>query len=263
MTRMIMGTDGGDVSPRIMEKYSIIPQGYSAEMIAAQWKITREQLDEYSWNSHQRALHAQREGWFENEILPLAITTPEGEEITFSVDQTPRDSPLEKVASLPPAFNPDGVITAGNASQICDGSAALLLASEAGIAANNLTPRARIVSTGLAGVDPTIMLTGNPAAMQRALTRAGLTLDDMGVIEVNEAFAVVALQTMHDLNLTERYADFNPVGGGISLGHPLGATGCRILATMLNEMERRDVRYGIASACIGFGMAIATIIERV
>jgi len=125
MTRMIMGTDGGDVSPRIMEKYSIIPQGYSAEMIAAQWKITREQLDEYSWNSHQRALHAQREGWFENEILPLAITTPEGEEITFSVDQTPRDSPLEKVASLPPAFNPDGVITAGNASQICDGSAAL------------------------------------------------------------------------------------------------------------------------------------------
>ncbi|MBC7643982.1 MAG: thiolase family protein [Thermoleophilia bacterium] len=263
MTRTLMGTDGGDVSPRIMEKYSIIPQGYSAEMIAAQWKITREQLDEYSWNSHQRALHAQREGWFDNEILPLSITTHEGENITFSVDQTPRDSPLEKVASLPPAFNPEGVITAGNASQICDGSAALLLASEAGITANNLTPRARIVATGLAGVDPTIMLTGNPAAMQKALKRAGLTLDDMGVIEVNEAFAVVALQTMHDLKLTERYADFNPVGGGISLGHPLGATGCRILATMLNEMERRDVRYGIASACIGFGMAIATIIERV
>ncbi len=263
MNRVIMGTDGGDLTPKVMDTYTIIPQGFSAELIAEQWGFTREQLDEYSWNSHQRALAAQAAGRFDNEIAPIEFTTEDGETRTLSVDETPRDSPLEKVASLPPAFKPDGVITAGNSSQICDGSAALLLASEAAVAEHGLTPRARVVSTGLAGVDPMIMLTGNPEAMRKALSRAGLTLDDMSVIEVNEAFAPIPLQTMKDLDAMDRMDDLNPVGGGISLGHPLGASGARILATMLNEMDRRDGRYGIASMCIGMGQAIATVIERV
>lgn len=263
MSRTIMGTDGGNVSTRITDRYNLIPQGYSAEMIAQQWGLSREQLDEYAWNSHQRALAAQSAGKFDDEIVPIQVTTPEGETVTFDRDQTPRDSPLEKVASLPPAFNPEGVITAGNASQICDGSAAVLLASENGMQKLGLKPKARIVSTGLAGVDPIIMLTGNPGAMQVALDRAGLTLDDMGVIEVNEAFACVPLQTMMDLNAMDRMDDLNPNGGGISLGHPLGATGARIFAGTLREMERRNCQYAIVSACIGFGMAVATVIERV
>jgi acetyl-CoA acetyltransferase family protein len=262
MSRTLMGTDGGDLSSAITDKYMIVPQGFSAEMIAEQWGFKREELDEYSWNSHQRALEAQREGLFDHEILPIDVTTPDGEQVTFAADETPRDSTLEKVAALKPAFKPDGVVTAGNSSQICDGSAALMLASKSAVSRLGLTPRARVVSTGLAGVDPTLMLSGNPEAMNRALDRAGLKLDDMSVIEVNEAFAVVPLQTLRDLNAEDRMADFNPRGGGISLGHPLGASGARILATMLGEIERRDGKYGIASMCIGFGMAVATIIER-
>jgi acetyl-CoA acetyltransferase family protein len=263
MSRTLMGSDGGDISPVITDRYMIVPQGYSAEMIAEQWGFTREELDEFSWNSHQRALAAQAAGKFDNEILPIEVTAPTGDKVTLDRDETPRDSPLEKVAALKPAFKPDGVITAGNASQICDGSAAVLMATQKAADEHGLKPRARVVATGLAGVDPTIMLTGNPGAINAALKRAGLTLDDMGVIEVNEAFAVVPLQTLKDLGAQDRMDDFNPNGGGISLGHPLGATGARIISTMLNEMERRGSRYGIASACIGFGMAVATIIERI
>ena len=263
MSRTIMGTDGGDVSARITDRYNLIPQGFSAELIAQQWNISREQLDEYSWNSHQRALAAQQAGKFDDEIIAIDVTTEDGSSVTFDRDETPRDSTMDKVASLAPAFNPEGVITAGNSSQICDGSAAVLLASEQAAGRLGLTPKARIVSTGLAGVDPIIMLTGNPGAMNAALSRAGLTLDDMGVIEVNEAFACFPIQTMMDLNAMDRLADLNPNGGGISLGHPLGATGARIFAGILREMERRDARYGIVSACIGFGMAVATVIERV
>jgi acetyl-CoA acyltransferase len=263
MSRTLMGTDGGDVSSRITDRYGLVPQGFSAEMIAQQWKISREQLDEYSWTSHQRALAAQRDGKFDDEIIPIDVTMPEGQVVSFGRDETPRDSTLEKVASLPPAFNPEGVITAGNSSQICDGAAALLVASERAIERHGLTPRARVVSTGLYGVDPVIMLTGNPGAMHAALSKAGLTLDDMGVIEVNEAFACVPIQTMMDLQAMDRMADLNPNGGGISLGHPLGATGARIFAGAIREMERRECQYGIVSACIGFGMAVATVIERV
>ena len=154
-------------------------------------------------------------------------------------------------------------MTAGNSSQIVDGAAAVLIASEQALAAHGLEPRARFVSFGLAGVDPTRMLHGNPEAIQKALDRAGLTLDDIGVFEVNEAFAVVVLQTVADLGLEERLGDVNPNGGGISLGHPLGATGARITATLLPELERRGARYGVASMCVGFGMAIAAVVERV
>ena len=166
------------------------------------------------------------------------------------------------MASLQPAFIPEGVVTAGNSSQIVDGSAAVLVASEAACAEHGLEPRARFVSFGLAGVDPTRMLHGNPQAMKKALVKAGLTLDDVGVIEVNEAFASVVLQTVKDLHLEDRLGDVNPNGGGISLGHPLGATGARITATLLNELDRRQARYGIASMCVGFGMAIAGVVER-
>jgi acetyl-CoA acetyltransferase family protein len=154
-------------------------------------------------------------------------------------------------------------VTAGNSSQICDGAAAVLVASERACSRLGLEPRARFVSFGLAGVDPRVMLHGTPQACERALARAGLAWDDVTVVEVNEAFASVALQFMRDPGLEERWADVNPNGGGISLGHPLGATGARMTATLLNELERREARYGVATMCIGFGQAIAAVIERV
>jgi len=182
---------------------------------------------------------------------------------TFAVDETPRrDTTAEKLAALQPAFLPDGKVTAGSSSQICDGTAAVLIASEDAVARLGLEPRARFVSFGLSGVDPYRMLHGNPEACANALAKAGLTWDDIAVVEVNEAFASVPIQFMRDTGLTERWADVNPNGGGISLGHPLGATGARVTATLLNELDRRNERYGIACMCIGFGMAIAGIVER-
>jgi acetyl-CoA acetyltransferase family protein len=183
--------------------------------------------------------------------------------VVLDVDETPRrDTSAEALAALKPAFVPAGKVTAGNSSQICDGAAAVLIASEDAVRRLGLDPRARFVSFGLAGVDPYRMLHGNPQACAAALARADLTWDDVSVIEVNEAFASVALQFMRDAKLEERTDDVNPNGGGISLGHPLGATGARITATLLNELERRDERYGIATMCIGFGQAIAAVIER-
>jgi acetyl-CoA acetyltransferase family protein len=181
----------------------------------------------------------------------------------LAVDEAPRrDTSAEALAALPPAFRAGGVVTAGNSSQIVDGAAAVLIASEGACERLGLEPRARFVSFGLAGVDPTRMLHGNPRAIGKALAKAGLTLDDVGVIEVNEAFASVVLQTVADLDLSQRLDDVNPNGGGISLGHPLGATGARITATLLSELDRRGERYGLASMCIGFGMAIAAVVER-
>lgn len=263
MSRVIMGSDGGNFSEELTDKYNVVPQGVSAEMIAEKWGLTREELDEYSMNSHRRALAAQAAGKFENEIVTVQATNPEGGNVAFSADETPREPNPEKVASLQPVFKTDGVVTAANSSQICDGASALLLASPKAVAEHGLKPRARVVSTGLAGVDPVMMLHGNPEAVNRALGRAGLGIGDMSVIEINEAFASVALQAARDLKLDDRMDDFNPNGGGISIGHPLGASGVRILATMLNELERRDGQYAVASMCIGFGQAVATLIERV
>src|ERR671935_191877 len=182
----------------------------------------------------------------------------------LDVDETPRrDTSMEALAGLAPAFIPDGKVTAGNSSQICDGAAGVLVGSEAAASRLGLEPRARFVSFGLSGVDPYRMLHGNPEACAKALSRAGLTWDDMSVIEVNEAFASVVLQFAKDAGLRDRMADVNPNGGGISLGHPLGATGARVTATLLNELDRREARYGVACMCIGFGQAIAAVIERV
>jgi acetyl-CoA acyltransferase len=262
MSRVPMGSNGGDLSDKLLDRWQIVPQGISAEAIAEEWDLSREQLDAFSLESHRRAIRAADEGRFANELVPVELTNPHAG-VVLDVDETPRrDTSAEALATLKPAFLPEGKVTAGNSSQICDGAAAVLIASEDAVQRLGLEPRARFVSFGLAGVDPYRMLHGNPQACAAALARADLTWDDMSVIEVNEAFASVALQFMRDAKLEERTDDVNPNGGGISLGHPLGATGARITATLLNELERRGERYGIATMCIGFGQAIAAVIER-
>ena len=262
MSRVPMGSSGGDLSNTLLERWDIVPQGIAAELIAEEWGLSREELDAFSYESHRRALSAIEEGRFEREIVPVEVSNPHAG-VLFAVDETPRaDTSPEALAALEPAFLPEGKVTAGNSSQICDGAAAVLVVSDAACTRLGLEPRARFVSFGLAGVDPRLMLHGNPQACERALARAGLGWDDIAVVEVNEAFASVALQFMRDTGLEERWADVNPNGGGISLGHPLGATGARVTATLLNELERRDARYGMATMCIGFGQAIAAVIER-
>ena len=295
MSRVPMGSNGGSISEQVTDRHDIVMQGTSAELLADEWHLTREELDAYSFESHRRALAASDAGKFEREIIPIELPqesvpgtsnsllqapgappSAPGDSVpgtsnsllqaapaVFAVDEAPRrETSLEALAALAPAFRPDGVVTAGNSSQIVDGSAAVLIASGAAVKRLGLEPRARFVSFGIAGVDPTRMLHGNPQAMEKAVAKAGLTLDDMSVIEVNEAFASVVLQTAKDLHLEERMGDVNPNGGGISLGHPLGATGARITSTLVSELERRDARYGIASMCVGFGMAIAGVVER-
>jgi acetyl-CoA acyltransferase len=267
MSRVPMGSNLGDAgwsgfSDKLLDQWQIVPQGISAEVIAEEWGLSREELDAYSFESHRRAIRAIDEGRFENEIVPVEVSNPHVG-VLFAVDETPRrDTSPDKLATLPPAFREDGVVTAGNSSQIVDGSAAMLVASERRASELGLEPRARFVSFGLAGVDPYRMLHGNPQASERALAKAGLTWDDIAVIEANEAFASVVLQFVKDTGLGERLEDVNPNGGGISLGHPLGATGARITATLLNELDRRDARYGLATMCIGQGQAIAAVIER-
>jgi acetyl-CoA acyltransferase len=262
MSRVPMGSNGGDLSPELLERWEIVPQGISAEVLAEEWGFSREQLDTYSLESHRRAIAAIDEGRFESEVVSVEVMNPHVGTLV-AVDETPRrDTSAEALAALKPAFLPEGRVTAGNSSQICDGAAAVLVASKAAASRLGLEPRARFVSFGLAGVDPHRMLHGNPQACAKALARAGLKWDDMAVIEVNEAFASVVLQFAHDAGLEDRWADINPNGGGISLGHPLGATGVRMTATLLNELERRDARYGIATMCIGFGQALAGIVAR-
>ncbi len=269
MSRVPMGsnlTAGGfeGFSPKLYERWEVVPQGISAEVIAEEWGLSREALDEYSFESHRRAIAATDEGRFEREIVPVEVGAT-GAAVLVGVDENPRrDTSLEKLASLPAAFKEGGKITAGNSSAIVDGAAVMLVTSEDGASRLGLEPRARLVSFGLAGVDPYRMLHGNPLACERALAKAGLGWDDIAVIEVNEAFACVVLQFLQDTGLHERWVagDVNPNGGGISLGHPLGATGARITATLLAELDRREARYGVASMCIGQGQAIAAVLER-
>jgi acetyl-CoA acyltransferase len=263
MTRVPMGSNGagpgdGPLSPRLQALYNIIPQGLSAEMIAEQWGIKREELDEFSAQSHERAGRAIAEGRFTREITP--ITLPGG--TVFDTDEGVR-VPVnrEKIASLAPSFRPDGVVTAANSSQISDGAAALLIMSEARAKALGLTPRARIVATALAGVDPTIMLTGPIPATQRVLKKAGLKLEQIDLFEINEAFASVVLAWERELHPDMRRVNVN--GGAIALGHPLGCSGAKLMTTLVHELERSKKRYGLQTMCIGFGQGIATIIERV
>ena len=269
MSRVPMGSNLGaegfaGLNEKIAERWPIVPQGISAEAIAAEWGLGRDELDAYSLESHVRAIAAVDAGRFEREIVPIEVGSA-GAAVLFAVDEAPRrDTTAERLAALAPAFAPDGVVTAGSSSSIVDGAAAMLVAGSAAVERLGLEPRARFVSFGLSGVDPYRMLHGNPEACARALARAGLDWDDVAVIEVNEAFASVVLQFLADTGLHERWraGDVNPNGGGISLGHPLGATGARITATLVNELDRRGARYGIASMCVGQGQAIAAVIER-
>jgi acetyl-CoA acetyltransferase family protein len=262
MSRVPMGSNGagpgdGPLSPRLQALYDIVPQGISAEMIAEQWGIKREELDELAAGSHERAGRAIAEGRFKREIVP--ITLPDGS--VFEVDEGVR-VPVnrEKMAALAPSFKPDGVVTAANSSQISDGAAALLIMSEARAKALGLKPRARIVATALAGVDPVIMLTGPIPATQRVLKKAGMKLEQIDLIEINEAFASVVLAWERELHPDMSRVNVN--GGAIALGHPLGCSGGKLMTTLLHELERTKKRYGLQTMCIGFGQGIATIIER-
>jgi acetyl-CoA acetyltransferase family protein len=264
MSRVPMGSNKGSMSDKVHDRYQIVMQGISAELIADKWELSREDMDAYSYESHMRAARAIDEGRFAREIVPIDLTNPHAGVVFDTDEAVRRETTLEALAGLAPAFIPDGKVTAGNSSSIVDGAAGVLIASEQAASRLGLEPRARFLSFGVVGVDPTLMLHGNPEACEKALAKAGLGWDDMAVIEVNEAFASVALQFLKDTGLRERWeaGDVNPNGGGISLGHPLGATGARITATLLNELDRREARYGIACMCIGFGQAIAGVVER-
>jgi acetyl-CoA acetyltransferase family protein len=262
MTRVPMGSNAmgpgeGPLSPGLQERYRIVPQGVSAELVAEQWGLKREALDGLAALSHERAGRAIAEGRFAREILP--VTLPDG--TVFDTDEGVR-VPVDrgKLAALTPAFRPDGVVTAGNSSQISDGAAALLVMSEPRARALGLRPRARVVATALAGVDPTIMLTGPIPATQRVLRRAGLGLHEIDRIEINEAFASVVLAWERELHPDMERVNVN--GGAIALGHPLGCSGARLMTTLLHELERSGTQHGLQTMCIGFGQGIATIIER-
>ena len=273
MTRVPMGITfqqgpGMPFGPKMLERYSqgLVPQGISAEMIAEKWGLSRQELDEMSLLSHQRAAEATAEGRFASQIVPVQVSLDDGTEEIMTRDEGIRwPSSMEKLASLQPAFKADGVITAGNSSQISDGAAAVLIMSDAKAKQLGLRPRARFVSFALAGVDPVMMLTGPIPATTKVLARAGLTLDDIDLIEINEAFAAVtaAWRAEHGGSDPEAlWARTNVNGGAIALGHPLGASGARLLTTLVHELERTGGRYGLQTMCEGGGMANATIIER-
>jgi acetyl-CoA acyltransferase len=265
MSRVPMGASflpgSQPFGPEMLARYPhLVPQGISAELIAEKWNITREQNDALSVQSHQRAARATAEGRFDREIVPIDVTTESGTE-TMKADEGIRpDSSMETLAKLKPAFKEDGVVTAANSSQITDGAAAILIMSEEKAAQLGLKPRARFHTFALAGVDPVTMLTGPIPATTKVLERAKMTLDDIDLVEINEAFAPVVLSWA-----LEHHPDMDKVnvnGGAIALGHPLGCSGARLMATLVNELERSGGRWGLQTMCEGGGMANATIIER-
>ncbi len=272
MSRVTMGSSigkdaGWPFGPRVTARYEpvggLVNQGIGAEMIADQWGISREELDEFSAESHRRAARATAEGRFDREIVPVHVRDDEGhdtDELVTSDEGIRPDSSVETLAKLKPAFKEGGKVTAGNSSQITDGASAVLIMSEERARQLGYRPRARFHTFALAGVDPVTMLTGPIPATTKVLERAGLTLDDIDLVEINEAFAsvVLAWQREHKVDLEK----VNVNGGAIALGHPLGASGAKLCATLLNELERTDGRYGLLTMCEGGGLANATIIER-
>jgi len=267
MTRVPMGSSmsgpGAPFGPTMHARYQgrLVPQGISAELIADKWGLGREEQDAYSLRSHQRAAAAQDAGRFDRQVVPVEVPGPDGTSRWVRADEgVRRDTSMEKLAGLKPAFRPDGRVTAGNSSQISDGAAALLLATRGTAERLGLRPRARFVSFALAGVDPVLMLTGVIPATERVLDRAGLRLDEVDVVEVNEAFASVVLAWGREVE--PDWERVNPNGGAIALGHPLGASGARIMTDLLAELERRQGRFGLQVMCEGGGMANATVVER-
>jgi acetyl-CoA acyltransferase len=267
MTRVPMGSTmegpGVPFGPAMHARYQgrLVPQGISAELITEKWGLSREEQDAYALRSHQRAAAAQDAGRFDRQLVPVEVPGPHGASTWVRADEgVRRDTSTEKLAGLKPAFRPDGQVTAGNSSQISDGGAALLLASRATAERLGLRPQARFVSFALAGVDPVLMLTGVIPATEKVLQRAGLRLDDVDVVEINEAFASVVLAWGREVE--PDWERVNPNGGAIALGHPLGASGARIMTDLVAELARRGGRYGLQVMCEGGGMANATVLER-
>ena len=248
-------------NPRLAAMYPPESMGETAENVAEKYRISREEQDAFALRSHQRAVAAMQGGRFKDEIVPVPIPQRKGDPVVVDADEGPRpDSTLEKLAKLKPAFREGGTVTAGNASQVNDGAAAVLLASREKAKELGLQPMARIVATGVAGVHPSFMGIGPVPATRKALGRAGLRMDQIDLTELNEAFAAQSLACIRDLGIDQERCNVN--GGAIALGHPLGCSGARILTTLLHEMRRRQVRYGLATMCIGVGQGLATIVER-
>jgi acetyl-CoA C-acetyltransferase len=281
MSRVPMGSDGGAwaIDPATNFDLSFVPQGVSADLIATLEGFSRTDVDAWAARSHARAFEAQKNGWFERSVVPVV---DQNGTVVLKEDETIRpESTVESLGKLKPSFQFHGdlgydtvaidryptverithVHTPGNSSQIVDGAAAVLIGSASAGQALGLTPRARIVSVAVVGTEPTIMLTGPAPSARKALDKAGLSVEDIDLFEVNEAFSSVVLKFLRDMDIPEDKVNVN--GGAIALGHPLGATGCMILGTLLDELERRDLRRGLATLCVGGGMGIATIIERV
>jgi acetyl-CoA acyltransferase len=253
----VMQEHGMAFSPELLERYNLVPQGISAEMIADKWEIPRSELDEIGLRSHQLAARATEEGRFEREIIPFKVNGD-----TYATDQGIRpDTNLEKLSQLKPAFKEDGKITAGNSSQVSDGAAAVLLMTRDKADELGLKPRARVLDQTTVGVDPVIMLTGPIPATRKLLDRNGMKLDDIDLIEINEAFASVVAAWRRELEPDMDRVNVN--GGAIALGHPLGSTGARLITTLLHELERSDKEFGLVTMCCGGGLGTGTIIQRV
>ena len=269
MTRVPMGSSaqapGFPFSEKLMSRYEsgLVPQGISAEIIAERWELSRDDVDRFSARSHERAGQAIASGAFKKEIHPIKVETENGTEL-FDTDEGVRTPNPEKMGTLPPAFKEGGVVTAANSSQITDGASALLITTPEKAKELGLTPRARFHSFALAGTDPVTMLTGPIPATRKALERVGMTLEEIDLVEINEAFASVVLAWKKELGIADDFFDerVNVNGGAIALGHPLGASGARLMTTLLYALEERGGRYGLQTMCEGGGLANATIIER-
>ncbi|MEK4425783.1 thiolase family protein [Solibacillus sp. FSL K6-1523] len=263
MSRVPMGSNRQGVKPseQLSSKYELINQGRSAERIAELWNISREEMDEFSLESHRKAIVAREEGYFEREIMPIEVTLEDGTTTILKHDEGPRaNTSLDKLASLKAAFTEDGTVTAGNSSQISDGATAILLMSREKAEELGLKPRFKVHTRVVVGSDPTLMLTGPIPATEKALKKANLTIDDIDIFEVNEAFASVPIAWLKETGADPK--KLNPNGGAIALGHPLGGSGGRLMITMMHELERTGGKYGLQTMCEGNGMANATIIER-
>ncbi len=256
MSRVPLGADYGDWHPQLLARHALVHQGVAAEMMVDRYGLTREELDRYSLESHRRAIRATDAGWFRREMVPVP---PDGG-AALDDEGIRRETSLAKLAALTPAFRPDGAITAGNSSQISDGAAALLLMSGDRAQALGIRPRARIVAKTVVGSDPVIMFTGVVPATRKVLARSGLALEEIACFEVSEAFASVVLAWAAELE--PDMSRVNPNGGAIALGHPVGASGARLMTSLLHELERTGGRYGLQLMCIGWGMATATVLER-
>ncbi|XZF77761.1 thiolase family protein [Bacillus sp. AL-1R] len=263
MTRVPMFSNlkGSKWNEKLTNMYGDFNQGISAERINEKWNISRSQQDEFAYNSHQKALKAMKQGYFEDEIVAVSVTNQDGEQVQVSKDEGPREnSSIEKLSTLKPAFTETGSVTAGNASQISDGAAGLLLMSKEKAHQLGFKPKFRIIGRTVVGSDPQLMLTGPIQATQKVLHKCGLTIDQIDLFEINEAFATVPLAWQKELNVP--FEKLNIFGGAIALGHPLGASGARVMVTLCNALEKTGGRFGLQAICEGHGMANATIIER-